>query len=58
MSSCAARPPPAAGCSSTYGDHEGGQRTIARFGVTASSEEDARRAEVLRYWNVDGENPR
>jgi hypothetical protein len=41
-----------------YGDHEGGQRTIARFGVTASSEEDARRAEVLRYWNVDGENPR
>jgi hypothetical protein len=67
-----------------YGDYEGGQRTIARFGInregdTAPGEEPSagvqglssgqpardpnglhasRRAEVIRYWNVDGDNPR
>ena len=40
-----------------YGDHEGGQRTIARFGVTHFGGE-SRRAEVLRYWNIDREDPR
>jgi hypothetical protein len=38
-----------------YGDHEGGQRTVARFGISA---EDSDRADVLRYWNVDGDDPR
>lgn len=42
-----------------YGDYEGSQRTIARFGLTAASEvgEDgdySERAEVLRYWDLDG----
>jgi hypothetical protein len=41
-----------------YGDYEGGQRTIARFGITSSSDGDASRTEVLRYWNVDGSDPR
>ncbi len=46
-----------------YSDHEGGQRAIARFGLSTSldgSEEEAGlvRAEVLRFWNVDREDPR
>ncbi len=41
-----------------YGDHEGGQRTIARFGVAPSPEGDGLRAEAVRYWNVDGADPR
>jgi hypothetical protein len=46
-----------------YGDYEGGQRTIARFGVGSLKEgtakdEDTAKADVLRYWNVDGEDPR
>jgi hypothetical protein len=66
-----------------YGDYEGGQRTIARFGMNrddddaledpsagaqpASSGQPAtdeherragRRAEVIRYWNVDSDDPR
>jgi hypothetical protein len=42
-----------------YGDYEGGQRTITRFGVNRGDEDDGSdRAEVLRYWNVDGEDPR
>jgi hypothetical protein len=40
-----------------YGDYEGGQRTIARFAVRPP-ENGARRADVVRYWNVDGEDPR
>jgi hypothetical protein len=47
-----------------YGDHEGGQRTIARF-VLAPWPEDGEqrddgqmRALVIRYWSVDGEDPR
>jgi hypothetical protein len=67
-----------------YGDYEGGQRAIARFGINRDgagvpaavpppgvrelspgqpaahpSEPRAdRRAEVIRYWNVDGDDPR
>ncbi len=41
-----------------YGDHEGGQRTVARFGISPWPEIEGERAEVLRYWNVDGEDPR
>jgi hypothetical protein len=41
-----------------YGDHEGGQRAIARFGVGRRAGEEPSRAEVLRYWNVDGADPR
>lgn len=46
-----------------YGDHEGGQREIVRF-VLAHWEDDsagneaARRATVLRYFTVDGADPR
>ncbi len=40
-----------------YGDHEGGQRTIARFSLVAD-EDGERRALVLRYWNLDREDPR
>jgi hypothetical protein len=43
-----------------YGDLEGGQRTIARFvAVSDNAEGDDRgRDEVIRYWNVDGSDPR
>jgi hypothetical protein len=43
-----------------YGDHEGGQRSIARFGTTARADgtSDGGRADVVRYWNVDGGDPR
>jgi hypothetical protein len=41
-----------------YGDYEGGQRTIARFGVAEEEGFDGLRGEVVRYWNVDGDDPR
>ena len=41
-----------------YGDYEGGQRTIARFGLSPAERSDGRRAEVVRYWNVDSDDPR
>src|SRR5262249_2822218 len=41
-----------------FGDHEGGQRTIVRFGVSDWPEVEGERAEVLRYWNVDRDSPR
>ncbi len=41
-----------------FGDHEGGQRTIARFTIGTVPEQAASRAEVMRYWNVDREDPR
>jgi hypothetical protein len=41
-----------------YGDYEGGQRTIARFGLLIDDDEEARFANVLRYWSVDGADPR
>jgi hypothetical protein len=41
-----------------YGDHEGGQRTIVRFAMSPWPEEDGQRAFAVRYWNVDGQDPR
>jgi hypothetical protein len=41
-----------------YGDHEGGQRTIARFAISPWLDVEGERAEVLRYWNVDRDDPR
>ncbi len=41
-----------------YGDHEGGQRAIVRFGISDWPEMEGERAEVLRYWNVDRDDPR
>jgi hypothetical protein len=41
-----------------YGDHEGGQRAIARFSLIASDEVNGRYANVLRYWNLDNDDPR
>jgi hypothetical protein len=47
-----------------YGDWEGGQRTIARFSIAPDADaEDAakhkvRNASVVRYWSVDGADPR
>ena len=43
-----------------YSDYEGGQRTIARFMFTRWADEDVEgmRASVLRYWNVDRDDPR
>jgi hypothetical protein len=41
-----------------YGDHEGGQRAIARFSMSAWEDVEGKRADVLRYWNVDGQQPR
>jgi hypothetical protein len=45
-----------------YGDYEGGQRTIARFTVNTVEDRELepyqRDASVVRYWNVDGDDPR
>jgi hypothetical protein len=48
-----------------YGDHEGGQRAIARFVIAPWPTDDDRppinnpmRAIVVRYWTVDGHDPR
>jgi hypothetical protein len=41
-----------------YGDYEGGQRTIARFGISPWPDIEGERADVLRYWNVDRDDPR
>jgi hypothetical protein len=41
-----------------YGDHEGGQRAIARFSVSDWPHVEGKRADVVRYWNVDGDDPR
>lgn len=41
-----------------YGDFEGGQRTVARFLVSPWPDIEGRRSAVLRYWNLDGEDPR
>ena len=40
-----------------YGDYQGGQRTIARFGIVKDGGENPYRAEVVRYWNVDSAEP-
>jgi hypothetical protein len=41
-----------------YGDHEGGQRTIARFGLGPDPATGDSRAQILHYWNLDREDPR
>lgn len=43
-----------------YGDHDGGQRTIARFRNTWDRDgfPEGCRIGVIRYWNVDGSDPR
>jgi hypothetical protein len=41
-----------------YGDYEGGQRTIVRIGVSPWPETQGQRTYVLRYWNVDRQDPR
>ena len=41
-----------------YGDHEGGQRTISRFSIAEWEQVEGERSEVLRYWNLDREDPR
>jgi hypothetical protein len=41
-----------------YGDYEGGQRTIVRIGVSPWPDAEGERAYVLRYWNVDRQDPR
>ena len=48
-----------------YGDHEGGQRTIVRFVIAPWPTDDDRppvdhamRAIAIRYWTVDGHDPR
>jgi hypothetical protein len=40
-----------------YGDHEGGQRTVTRFGFMPRGDEDWLLAGA-RHWNVDREDPR
>jgi hypothetical protein len=40
-----------------YGDHEGGQRTITRFGLMPRPDGDWMAA-AARYWNVDRDEPR
>jgi hypothetical protein len=41
-----------------YGDHEGGQRTITRFSISPWEDVEGERADVIRYWNVDRDDPR
>ncbi|MEA2828546.1 MAG: hypothetical protein QOG43_2985 [Actinomycetota bacterium] len=42
-----------------YGDHEGGQATISRFGVVRSSEDGTTWfCSVIRHWNLDRPDPR
>ncbi len=43
-----------------YGDHEGGQRQIARYVVSSWPDEaiEGLRAIVVRYWSIDGTSPR
>jgi len=42
-----------------YGDHEGGQRTITRFGMMPRQGEDATWiVAAARHWNIDRDDPR
>ena len=41
-----------------YGDYEGGQRMISRFGLTPQANGDGWLASVARHWNVDRPDPR
>ena len=40
-----------------YGDHEGGQRMVTRFGLSTGADEQPR-CEVLRVWVLEGVDPR
>lgn len=40
-----------------YGDHEGGQRTVTRFGLTPT-DDGTWIAAVVRHWQIDGPSPR
>ena len=40
-----------------YGDHEGGQRTITRFGLTPIGD-GTWLSSVSRHWNLDRDDPR
>ena len=43
-----------------YGDHEGGQRTVTRFGIIPRRDEDEINwiCTVVRHWNIDRPDPR
>lgn len=40
-----------------YGDQDGGQRAIARFSVSEWPNVPGERADVVRHWNVDRDDP-
>ncbi len=40
-----------------YGDHEGGQRTITRFGLLPR-DDGGWMAVAARHWNIDRDDPR
>jgi hypothetical protein len=41
-----------------YGDHEGGQRTISRFGISPTEDGGGWSCNVLRHWQLEGLDPR
>lgn len=41
-----------------YGDHEGGQRTISRFGLAPADSSPEWLCSVVRHWNLDRSDPR
>jgi hypothetical protein len=41
-----------------YGDHEGGQRTISRFGLRRHEDDGRWFCSVTRHWNLEGSDPR
>jgi predicted Rdx family selenoprotein len=41
-----------------YGDHEGGQRTISRFGLRPHGEEGRWYCSETRHWSLEGTDPR
>jgi hypothetical protein len=41
-----------------YGDHEGGQRTISRFGLRPHEDEGRWFCSVTRHWTLEGPDPR
>jgi hypothetical protein len=41
-----------------YGDHEGGQRTVSRFGIRPHEEDGRWFCSVTRHWNLEGPDPR
>jgi hypothetical protein len=41
-----------------YGDQDGGQRAVARFSVSEWPNVEGERADVVRHWNLDRDDPR